>query len=142
MSLLCISIFAFALLALAEGAALPRRDDSYLAAPRALYYMTNINPNSIVAIPVARNGSLLTPFTSTLTGGSPGADTNAATGGPDSPDALASAGSVAVVDRVCQERKKISSKAAYTSSDFSSFPGFVRCQRRLKHSIHVLYRLL
>lgn len=140
MSLLRISVFAFAFLAFTEGAALPRRDDNNLAAPRALYYMTNINPNAIVAIPVARNGSLLTPFTSTLTGGSPGADTDAATGGPDSPDALASSGSVAVANQVCRERKESSSKAAHTSTDFSPLQGFVRCERRLKHSIHVLYR--
>ena len=74
-------------------------------APKAIYYMTNdaLNaaPNSIIAIPVAGDGTLDGPVSTTLTGGLSGARINPNTGALESPDALASAGSVQVVGQVC-----------------------------------------
>lgn len=98
-SLFTIAVLAaFAFPVLIHGAAVPRSHS--LSTPKAIYFMTNHGPNAIVAIPVAQNGTLVTPVTTTLTGGNGGANINPATGGPSSPDALANAGAVQVVGQV------------------------------------------
>ena len=67
--------------------------------PKAVFFMTNVANNSIVALPVGANGTLgagsLTP-----TGGAGGAEVDPLTGLPTIPDALASQGAVRVAGNV------------------------------------------
>ena len=67
--------------------------------------MLNDGPNAIAAIPVARDGTLITPVSTTLTDGQSGAQINPETGALASPDALGSAGSVKIVGQVWHIQK-------------------------------------
>lgn len=93
------AMLAFSVAVNATAISYPR-----LNAPQALYFMTN-NPNqtnSVVAIPVGRDGQLRKDgMTITPTGGLGGATIDPFTGTqPAAVDALGSLGSVRVVGRV------------------------------------------
>jgi hypothetical protein len=75
--------------------------DSGFANRKVIYTMTNIVPNSIVAMAVSTNGSLYLGSSLTATGGGGGDLVNHKTGKPDQPDALSSADSVVVAGNVC-----------------------------------------
>ena len=66
---------------------------------KAIYFMTNEAQNSIVALPVHKNGTL-SQGTITLTGGKGAQEVSAMTGQPNAPDGLASQGSVRVAGDV------------------------------------------
>ena len=89
-----------------------RRDPGYKPAPegwpghgggmekaKAVYFMTNLASNSIVALPVAEDGSV-SAGTMTSTGAAGGNLVDPKKGTPNGPDALASQGSVQVVGNV------------------------------------------
>ena len=95
------------------------RDPKYMPAPRgwpghgwgmqkakAVYFMNNLASNSIIALPVAEDGSV-SAGTTTPTGGSGGYLVDAVKGTPNGPDALGVQGSVQVVDNVCLRAKRI-----------------------------------
>ncbi|RAO66615.1 uncharacterized protein BHQ10_002627 [Talaromyces amestolkiae] len=63
---------------------------------KAIYFLTNEDSNSVVAIPIGRNGTLSGGAT-IATGGKGGSTVNA-TGGANGPDALGSQSALAVVD--------------------------------------------
>lgn len=65
------------------------------SSPKAIYFQTNKAPNSVVAIPVAADGTL-SGGVLTSTGGNGGNTVSADTGTPNAPDALGSQGAVAV----------------------------------------------
>lgn len=76
--------------------------DWHDGAARAIYFMTNpfLAPNSVVAIPIGKDGSLSEPVY-TLTGGNGGGyGKNVVTGLPGGPDAFGSQGSVQVAANV------------------------------------------
>jgi hypothetical protein len=73
---------------------------------KALYFMTNLASNSIVALPVAEDGSV-SAGTMTSTGGAGGNLVNAMTGAKNGPDALGSQGSVQVAGNVCDYLRAI-----------------------------------
>ncbi|KAL9119554.1 MAG: hypothetical protein Q9187_003890 [Circinaria calcarea] len=102
MSLLSRSILA-AILAFSVVVNATPLTSRRLNAPQVLYFMTNDpnQPNSVVAVPVGRNGQLRkNGMTVTPTGGLGGATIDPFTGTePAAVDALASAGSVKVVGR-------------------------------------------
>lgn len=75
--------------------------DSGLANRKVVYTMTNVIPNSIVAMAASANGSLYPGSTLTATGGNGGNLVNPMTGKPDQPDALSSSDSVVVAGDVC-----------------------------------------
>lgn len=75
--------------------------DSGFANRKVVYTMTNVVPNSIVAMAVSANGSLYSGSMLTATGGDGGNLVNSKTGKPDQPDALSSANSVVVAGDVC-----------------------------------------
>ena len=66
--------------------------------PKALYFITNDANNSVVAIPISKNGTL-SDGSLTATGGA-GSNEVDATGKPLAPDALSSQGSVRVAGKV------------------------------------------
>ena len=105
-----VFVTACALPTLTRGASLPSRS---LAAPKAIYYMINEGPNAIASIPVAKDGTLTTPISTTLTGGQSGAQIDAKTGGLASPDALGSAGSLQVIGQVWQPTILCSSSSRF-----------------------------
>ena len=70
--------------------------DSGFANRKVVYTMTNVVPNSIIAMAVSANGSLYPGSILTATGGDGGNLVNPRTGKPDQPDALSSADSVVV----------------------------------------------
>jgi len=89
-----------------------RRDPGYKPAPgswpgygggtekaKAVYFMTNLASNSIVALPVADDGSV-SAGTMTSTGAAGGNLVDAKKGTPNGPDALASQGCVQVAGNV------------------------------------------
>ena len=91
-----------------------RRDPGYKPAPgswpgygggvekaKAVYFMTNLASNSIVALPVAEDGSV-SAGTRTSTGAAGGNLVDAKKGTPNGPDALGSQGSVQVAGDVCK----------------------------------------
>jgi hypothetical protein len=92
------------------------RDPGYKPAPggrpdyrgmqkaKAVYFMTNLASNSIVALPVADDGSV-SAGTTTSTGGAGGNLVDAMKGTPNGPDALGSQGSVQVVGNVCHTNR-------------------------------------
>ena len=65
----------------------------------AVYFMTNEAQNAVVALSVAKDGSLST-WTMTATGAAGGSLVSATDGTPNGPDALGSQGSVQVTDNV------------------------------------------
>ena len=71
-----------------------------------LYFMTNQASNSIVALPIAEDGSV-SAGTTTSTGGSGGFLVDAMKGTPNGPDALGCQGAVQVVDHVRARSKQI-----------------------------------
>ena len=73
---------------------------------KALYFMTNLASNSIVALPVAEDGSV-SAGTTTSTGGAGGNLVNAMTSAKNGPDALGSQGSVQVAGNVCDYLRAI-----------------------------------
>jgi hypothetical protein len=70
---------------------------------KAVYFMTNLASNSIVALPV-EDGSV-SAGTTISTGGAGGSSVSAMTGAPNGPDALGSQGSVQVVGNVCSTKQ-------------------------------------
>lgn len=66
---------------------------------KAVYFMTNLDSNTVVALPVADDGSV-SAGTMTLTGGAGGNLVDAMKGTPNGPDALGSQGSVQVEKNV------------------------------------------
>ena len=66
---------------------------------KAVYFMTNEAQNAVVALSVAKDGSLST-WTMTATGAAGGSLVSATDGTPNGPDALGSQGSVQVTDNV------------------------------------------
>lgn len=74
--------------------------DSGLTNRKVVYTMTNVVPNSIVAMAVSANGSLYPGSMLTATGGDGGNLVNPMTGKPDQPDALSSSDSVVVAGDV------------------------------------------
>lgn len=66
---------------------------------KAIYFLTNEDSNSVVAIPISLNGTLSGGAT-IATGGKGGSAVNAATGGANGPDALGSQSALTVVDDV------------------------------------------
>lgn len=70
---------------------------------RAVYFMTNLASNAIVALPVGQDGTV-SAGTMTSTGGAGGNLVDPTKGTPNGPDALGSQGSVQVVGDVCQAR--------------------------------------
>jgi hypothetical protein len=75
--------------------------DSGFADRKVVYTMTNVVPNSIVAIAASTNGSLYPGSMLTATGGDGGNLVDPKTGKPDQPDALSSADSIVVAGDVC-----------------------------------------
>lgn len=78
----------------------PGHDPSSQAA-RALYFMTNLASNSIVALPIGENGFPdVAASTTTATGGTGGNLFSAVGGSPNGPDAFSSQGSVQIASDV------------------------------------------
>lgn len=97
-------VFALAITVLTNGAALTSRSAGAMmskAVPKAVYFITNEVNNGVVALPVAKDGTLSTGSI-TATGGAGGTQVNAKTGEPTVPDALSSQGSVRVAGNVRQ----------------------------------------
>lgn len=67
---------------------------------KAIYFLTNGKSNSVVAIPISRNGTLSGGVT-IATGGKGGSTVNA-TGGANGPDALGSQSALTVIDDVSE----------------------------------------
>ena len=67
--------------------------------PKAVYFMTNTEQNSIVALPVAQDGTLA-QGTMTPTGGKGLQEISGMTGQPAAPDGLSSQDSVVVAGKV------------------------------------------
>lgn len=86
-----------AVLAAAPTLAAPTRANKVSA--KAVYFMTNEAQNSIVALPVQKNGTL-SEGTITATGGKGLQEVSAKTGQPNAPDGLSSQGSVRVAGDV------------------------------------------
>ena len=76
----------------------PRNCPNVTASAKALYFITNDANNSVVAIPINKNGTL-SDGSFTATGGA-GSNEVDATGKPLAPDALSSQGSVRVAGKV------------------------------------------
>lgn len=66
---------------------------------KAVYFITNEAENSVVALPIGRDGKL-SKGTTTKTGGAGSINTNGATGQPGVPDALVSQSALTVVGNV------------------------------------------
>jgi hypothetical protein len=79
--------------------ALPLEVQAYRQNAKAIYFMTNEELNSIVAIPVGFNGTLSGAIT-TCTGGNGGSTIDSTTGKPNAPDALASQSSLTIAGKV------------------------------------------
>jgi hypothetical protein len=73
---------------------------------KAVYFMTNLASNAIVALPVSEDGSV-SAGTTTSTGGAGGNLVDAKKGIPNGPDALGSQGSVQVAGDVCIAKKSL-----------------------------------
>lgn len=67
---------------------------------KVIYTMSNLSPNSLIAIAANGSGVLSSHVSYTPTGGDGGNFINAVTGKPDQPDPLSSADAVIVVEHV------------------------------------------
>ena len=107
--------------------------DSGFADRKVVYTMTNIVPNSIVAMAASANGSLYPGSMLTATGGDGGNLVNSKTGMPDQPDALSSADSIVVAGDVCS--LPILASIVLTPLSISSMSMLARIRFRCSPSI-------
>lgn len=98
---------------------------------RAIYFMTNLPSNSIVALPVAEDSSV-SAGTTTSTEGAGGNLVDPVKGTKNGPDALGSQGSVQVVGDVCG-----SPEITEQCTDTFSLLATPRSQSRLRLGFHL-----
>jgi hypothetical protein len=78
-------------------------DDRPTSGPKAIYFLSNLEENSVISLSVGSDGTLSEGST-TSTGGMGARGINGMTNQPSGPDALFSQSSVSVVGNVCNLR--------------------------------------
>lgn len=94
-----VALFIFCLSVSIIAGPIVSHDDRQATAPKAIYFQSNQALNSIFALPISSNGTVM-QGTVTPTGGTGANSINAMTKMPAGPDALASQGGVTVVGNV------------------------------------------